>query len=74
MDNLDDCDEAQRRVEIRGVPYSLMAFRTFGGFHSVWECGECDDTGNCGICETVEKAFQTAETEARIHYDRAHSS
>ena len=72
MEYVDDCDEAKRLVAIDQTSYKLSAFRTVGGFHSVWECGECDDTGYCGICKSVEKAFEAAEIEARIHHTSAH--
>jgi hypothetical protein len=72
MDNLDDCDEAKRLVTINQTSYRLMAFRTVGGFHAVWECGACDGTGYCGICTSVERAFEAAEVEARSHQTSAH--
>jgi len=39
-------DDVEEILALPGGAYELAAHRTDGGYHAVWTCEECDDTGH----------------------------
>jgi hypothetical protein len=58
--------DTEETLVLGGVEYTLSAHRSFGGFHSVWTCDDCGDTGFNGIHNSAEEAMDAAEYSATL--------
>jgi hypothetical protein len=63
-DDRDDPDEVTQELQIDGTTYRLLAHRTLGGFHAIWDCGERGQAAYCGLRNPSSEAIEAAKMAA----------